>query len=131
MTKHPLISYFTKLAIFSIIITFIAMIANLIYLKITGDIISKYLPYYTLMYFICTGIGYSIVYNSVSNKKMKFETIFMITKFAKIFVYILILSIIMIKKIDNSIAFAMSYLILYTFYLIFDTITFKNFSRKI
>lgn len=131
MKKHPLISYLTKLTIFSIIITFIAMIANLIYLKITGDIISKYLPYYTLMYFICTGIGYSIVYNSVSNKKMKFETIFMITKFAKIFVYILILSIIMIKKIDNSIAFAMSYLILYTFYLIFDTITFKNFSRKI
>lgn len=127
MKKHPLISYFTKLSYFSIAVAFMAFFAML-FLK---NKISMNLPYYIVLFYICTAIGYTLTYYSINKKSMRFENIFMLVKFGKLFIYIIVFSVIILSNTENTIPFVISYLLLYALYLIFDTITFKNFSKKI
>lgn len=127
MKKHPLISYFTKLSYFSIAVAFIAFFAML-FLR---NKISMNLPYYIVLFYICTAIGYTLTYYSINKKSMRFENIFMLVKFGKLFIYIIVFSVIILSNTENTIPFVISYLLLYALYLIFDTITFKNFSKKI
>ncbi len=127
MKKHPLISYFTKLSYFSIAVAFMAFFAML-FLK---NKISMNLPYYIVLFYICTAIGYTLTYYSINKKSMRFENIFMLVKFGKLFIYIIVFSVIILSETESTIPFVISYLLLYALYLIFDTITFKNFSKKI
>lgn len=127
MKKHPLVSYFTQLSFFSIAVSFIALFA-MIFLR---NKISVNLPYYIVLFYLCTAIGYVLTYYSVSKKKMRFENIFMLVKFGKLFIYLIVLLIVVIQDIEKTVPFVVSYLILYAIYLIFDTITIKNLSKKI
>lgn len=125
MKKHPLISYFTKLSYFSIAVAFMAFFAML-FLK---NKISMNLPYYIVLFYICTAIGYTLTYYSINKKSMRFENIFMLVKFGKLFIYIIVFSVIILSETESTIPFVISYLLLYALYLIFDTITFKNFKK--
>ncbi len=125
--QNPLVSYIIKLTFFSIVVCFIGLF-SLFFLK---DYISPNLPYYIVIFYLCTGIGYFLNYFLVKGKKMKFENIFMLTKFGKLFIYIIVFLIVLFLKNENIIPFTILYLILYATYLIFDTITLKNFSDKI
>ena len=89
------------------------------------------LPYYIVLFYICTAIGYTLTYYSINKKSMRFENIFMLVKFGKLFIYIIVFSVIILSETESTIPFVISYLLLYALYLIFDTITFKNFSKKI
>lgn len=127
MKKHPLVSYFTQLSFFSIAVSFVALFA-MIFLR---NKISVNLPYYIVLFYLCTAIGYVLTYYSVSRKKMRFENIFMLVKFAKLFLYLIVLIVVVMQNKENTVPFVVSYLILYAIYLIFDTITIKNLSKKI
>lgn len=127
MKQNPLISYIIKLSFFSIGVCFIALF-SMLFLK---NNISTNIPYYIVLFYLCTAIGYFLSYYLVKKNKMKFENIFMLVKFGKLFIYIIVFLIVLMFKIENIVPFTISYLILYTLYLIFDTITFKKFSKKI
>ncbi|MDD3667928.1 MAG: hypothetical protein PHY75_04135 [Bacteroidales bacterium] len=127
MQRNPLTSYIIKLSIFSIAICFIGFI-SLLFFK---NYISLNLPYYILLFYLCTGLSYIYTYLSLKKKKMRFENVFMITKFGKLFIYIIVFLIIIFLKKENPIPLTITYLSLYVLYLIFDTITLRNFSQKI
>lgn len=127
MKKHPLVSYITKLSFFSIAVVFIAFFAMLFF----RNNISTNTPYYIVLFYLCTAIGYALTYVSVNKKTMKFENIFMLVKFGKLFIYIITFLVVIMLKTENPMPFVVSYLGLYALYLIFDTITYKNFSKKI
>lgn len=127
MQRNPLTSYIIKLSIFSIAICFIGFI-SLLFFK---NYISLNLPYYILLFYLCTGLSYIYTYFSLKKKKMRFENVFMITKFGKLFIYIIVFLILIFLKKENPIPLTITYLSLYVLYLIFDTITLKNFSQKI
>lgn len=127
MQRNPLTSYIIKLSMFSIAICFIGFI-SLLFLK---NYISLNLPYYILLFYLCTGLSFIFTYLSLKKKKMRFENVFMITKFGKLFIYIIVFLIIVFLKKENLIPFTITYLSLYVLYLIFDTITIKNFLQKI
>lgn len=125
--QHPLVSYGIKLTFFSIAICLIGLF-SLIPFK---DYISHNLPYYIVLFYLCTGVGYCLNYILIKNKTMKFENTFMLTKFGKLFAYIIVFLIVLSYGIEKPIPFTIMYLILYVLYLIFDTISLKNFSKKI
>lgn len=127
MQRNPLSAYIVKLSLFSIAISFIGFIALLFF----KNYISLNLPYYILLFYLCTGISFIFTYISIKKKKMRFENIFMITKFGKLFIYIIVFFIIVFLKKENLLAFTITYLSLYVLYLAFDTITLKNLSQKI
>lgn len=127
MQRNPLTSYIIKLSIFSIAICFIGF-TSLLFFK---NYISLNLPYYILLFYLCTGLSYIYTYFSLKKKKMRFENVFMITKFGKLFIYIIVFLILIFLKKENPIPLTITYLSLYVLYLIFDTITLKNFSQKI
>lgn len=127
MQRNPLTSYIIKLSIFSIAICFIGF-TSLLFFK---NYISLNLPYYILLFYLCTGLSYIYTYLSLKKKKMRFENVFMITKFGKLFIYIIVFLILIFLKKENPIPLTITYLSLYVLYLIFDTITLKNFSQKI
>lgn len=127
MQRNPLTSYIIKLSIFSIAICFIGF-TSLMFFK---NYISLNLPYYILLFYLCTGLSYIYTYLSLKKKKMRFENVFMITKFGKLFIYIIVFLILIFLKKENPIPLTITYLSLYVLYLIFDTITLKNFSQKI
>lgn len=127
MQRNPLTSYIIKLSIFSIAICFIGF-TSLMFFK---NYISLNLPYYILLFYLCTGLSYIYTYLSLKKKKMRFENVFMITKFGKLFIYIIVFLILIFLKKENPIPLTITYLSLYVLYLIFDTITLRNFSQKI
>ncbi len=127
MQRNPLTSYIIKLSIFSIAICFIGF-TSLLFFK---NYISLNLPYYILLFYLCTGLSYIYTYLSLKKKKMRFENVFIITKFGKLFIYIIVFLIIIFLKKENPIPLTITYLSLYVLYLIFDTITLRNFSQKI
>ncbi|MDY4789138.1 MAG: hypothetical protein SO179_01035 [Bacteroidales bacterium] len=127
MQRNPLTSYIIKLSIFSIAICFIGF-TSLLFFK---NYISLNLPYYILLFYLCTGLSYIYTYLSLKKKKMRFENVFMITKFGKLFIYIIVFLILIFLKKENPIPLTITYLSLYVLYLIFDTITLRNFSQKI
>ena len=127
MQRNPLTSYIIKLSIFSIAICFIGL-TSLLFFK---NYISLNLPYYILLFYLCTGLSYIYTYFSLKKKKMRFENVFMITKFGKLFIYIIVFLILIFLKKENPIPLTITYLSLYFLYLIFDTITLRNFSQKI
>lgn len=125
--QHPLISHGIKLTFFSIAICLIGLFSLMLF----KDFLSTNLPYYIVLFYLCTGIGYCLNYISIKNKTMKFENIFILTKFGKLFIYIIVFLIVLSSEIEKAIPFTIMYLILYALYLIFDTISLKNFSKKI
>lgn len=127
MQRNPLTSYIIKLSIFSIAICFIGF-TSLLFFK---NYISLNLPYYILLFYLCTGLSYIYTYFSLKKKKMRFENVFMITKFGKLFIYIIVFLILIFLKKENPIPLTITYLSLHVLYLIFDTITLRNFSQKI
>ncbi len=127
MQRNPLNSYIIKLSVFSIIICFIGFI-SLIFFE---NYISLNLPYYILLFYLCTGLSFVFTYFSLKKKTMRFENVFMITKFGKLLIYIIVFLIIVFLKKEEIIPFTITYLSLYFLYLIFDTITIKNYSQKL
>ncbi|MDR0970805.1 MAG: hypothetical protein LBM25_00260 [Bacteroidales bacterium] len=127
MKQNPIASYMTKLSILSIAVCFIAFFVILLMGK---NIISHYMPYYTLFFYIITAIGYTTIYFCTKEKKVPFERIFLIVKAIKLMLYILLLIIVFALNIDRSIPFVIFYLSLYVIYLIFDTITLKKVSKQ-
>lgn len=125
--QHPLVAYGIKLTFFSIAVCLIGLFSMVPF----KDYISHNLPYYIVLFYLCTGIGYCLNYISIKNKTMKFENIFILTKFGKLFVYIIVFLIVLSSAVEKPIPFTIMYLILYALYLIFDTISLKNFSKKI
>ncbi|MDD3724354.1 MAG: hypothetical protein PHV83_02365 [Bacteroidales bacterium] len=62
---------------------------------------------------------------------MRFENIFMITKFSKLLIYIIVLILAILLPVTNIKAFLSSYAILYILYTIFDTITLNQLAKKL
>lgn len=128
MKRHPLVSYLIGLSFYSIGITFIALF-SLMFIPETWAV--SELPYFILFFYIATGAGYSFVYYSAIVRKARFEGVFMLTKFIKTLLYLMVLIIFLFLEKSNMKALAVFYIALYALYTIFDTISFKNLAKKI
>jgi hypothetical protein len=74
-----------------------------------------------------TALCYVFLYK---NRKTNFVPTFMITKILKFLVYIFVLIILLLLNIETNVKFAVSYLIISFLFIIFDTITINQLSRK-
>lgn len=128
MQYHPLVSYFIKLSFYSVIISFLALFSLMF---IPKEWATSNTPYFILLFYIITGISYSSIYLFVRKKIMKFENIFMISKFIKLLVYIMVIIIYLFINNTNIKAFIVSYAILYILYTVFDTITLSKLAKKL
>lgn len=126
MQNNLITSYILKLTFYSLAISFIGMF-SLIFLP--KEYISQNLPYFIAMFYACTGISYISIYLLVKNKKMRFENIFMITKFSKLFIYIITFCVVLFLGNENPISFLISFALLFALYLLFDTLTLKKLTK--
>ncbi len=127
MQQNPILAYFSKLSIFSICVCFLFLFAALILPK---EFFSENIPYYVVMFYSLTALSYLSLYYLPSKTKMNFIHVFLITKVLKFLVYIGVLVIIFLFKIETNAKFAISYFLLFIFFLLFDTITTNKLSRK-
>ncbi len=91
------------------------------------EFLSENLPYYIVMFYIMTALCYVFLYK---NRKTNFVPTFMITKILKFLVYIFVLVIVLLLDIETNVKFAVSYLIISFLFIVFDTITINQLSRK-
>jgi hypothetical protein len=126
MKQHPIAVYLTKLSIFSIVICFMFLFFMLFF----KGTLSPHLPYYIVMFWTLTAVGYCLVYFLPQKNIMNFENIFMLAKFGKMLIYIAVLTFVYMFEIENGKSFTISYLILFMLYLIFDTITLNVLAKK-
>jgi hypothetical protein len=96
----------------------------------TKGMLSPNLPYYIVMFWALTAVGYCLIYFIPKRKTMNFVNIVMIVKFGKMIIYIGVLSIVYLSKIETDKMFVVSYLIIFVLYLIFDTITLYSLAKK-
>lgn len=127
MQQNPILSYFSKISIFAICVCFLFLFAALILPK---EFFSENIPYYVVMFYSLTALSYLSLYYLPSKTKMNFIHVFLITKVLKFLVYIGVLVIIFLFKIETNAKFAISYFLLFIFFLVFDTITTNKLSRK-
>lgn len=94
---------------------------------VSVEFLSENLPYYIVMFYLMTALCYVFLYK---NRKTNFVPTFMITKILKFLVYIFVLIILLLLNIETNVKFAVSYLIISFLFIIFDTITINQLSRK-
>lgn len=124
MKSSHLLFYFSKLSIFAMCICFITLFARFF---VSVEFLSENLPYYIVMFYLMTALCYVFLYK---NRKTNFVPTFMITKILKFLVYIFVLIILLLLNIETNVKFAVSYLIISFLFIIFDTITINQLSRK-
>jgi MFS superfamily sulfate permease-like transporter len=79
------------------------------------------------MFYVFTAFSYVFLYK---NRKTNFVPSFMITKILKFIVYLFALVIVFLLDIETNVKFAVSYCIIFFLFLIFDTITINQLSRR-
>lgn len=124
MKQSHLLFYFSKLSIFAMCICFITLFARFF---VPVEFLSENLPYYIVMFYVCTALCYVFLYK---NRKTNFVPTFMITKILKFIVYLFALVIVFLLDIETNVKFAVSYCIIFFLFLIFDTITINQLSRR-
>ncbi len=124
MKSSYLLFYFSKLSIFAMAVCFVSLFARLF---VPAEFLSENLPYYIVMYYVVTALCYVFLYK---NRKTNFVPTFMITKILKFLIYIFVLVLIFLLNLEANVKFAVSYCILFFLFLIFDTITINNLSRR-
>ncbi len=124
MKSSYLMFYFSKLSIFSMAICFVSLFARLF---VPAEFLSEDLPYYIVMFYVVTAISFVVLYKK---RKTNFVPTFMLTKIIKFLTYIFVLILVFLLDIETNIKFAVSYCIIFFLFLIFDTITISQLSRK-
>lgn len=124
MKQSHLLFYFSKLSIFAMCICFVTLFARFF---VPVEFLSEDLPYYIVMFYVFTAFSYVFLYK---NRKTNFVPTFMITKILKFIVYLFALVIVFLLDIETNVKFAVSYCIIFFLFLIFDTITINQLSRR-
>ena len=124
MKQSHLLFYFSKLSIFAMCICFVTLFARFF---VPVEFLSENLPYYIVMFYVFTAFSYIFLYK---NRKTNFVPTFMITKILKFIVYLFALVIVFLLDIETNVKFAVSYCIIFFLFLIFDTITINQLSRR-
>jgi FlaA1/EpsC-like NDP-sugar epimerase len=124
MKSSYLMFYFSKLSIFSMAICFVSLFARLF---VPAEFLSEDLPYYIVMFYVVTAISFVVLYKK---RKTNFVPTFMLTKIIKFLTYIFVLILVFLLDIETNIKFAVSYCIIFFLFLVFDTITISQLSRK-
>lgn len=124
MKSSHLLFYISKLSIFAMCVCFISLFARFF---VPTEFLSSNLPYYIVMFYLTTMLCYVFLYK---NRKTNFVPTFMITKILKFLVYIFVMVIVLLLDIETNVKFAVSYLIISFLFIIFDTITINQLSRK-
>ena len=124
MKSSYLMFYFSKLSIFSMAICFVSLFARLF---VPAEFLSEDLPYYIVMFYVVTAISFVVLYKK---RKTNFVPTFMLTKIIKFLTYIFVLILVFLLDVETNIKFAVSYCIIFFLFLIFDTITISQLSRK-
>jgi hypothetical protein len=92
--------------------------------------LSHYIPYYIVMFWVLTAAGYCLVYFLPKRGVMNFVNAFMVAKFGKMIIYLLLLAIVYLLNIEKDKMFAVAYFVIFILYLIFDTITLNSLAKK-
>lgn len=124
MKQSHLLFYFSKLSIFAMCICFVTLFARFF---VPVEFLSENLPYYIVMFYVFTAFSYVFLYK---NRKTNFVPTFMITKILKFIVYLFALVIVFLLDIETNVKFAVSYCLIFFLFLIFDTITINQLSRR-
>lgn len=124
MKSSYLLFYISKLSIFAMCVCFISLFARFF---VPTEFLSSNLPYYIIMFYLTTMLCYVFLYK---NRKTNFVPTFMITKILKFLVYIFVMVIVLLLDVETNVKFAVSYLIISFLFIIFDTITINQLSRK-
>jgi FlaA1/EpsC-like NDP-sugar epimerase len=124
MKQSHLLFYFSKLSIFAMCICFVTLFARFF---VPVEFLSENLPYYIVMFYVFTAFSYVFLYK---NRKTNFVPTFMITKILKFIVYLFALVIVFLLDIETNVKFAVSYCIIFFLFLIFDTITINQLSKR-
>lgn len=124
MKSSYLLFYISKLSIFAMCVCFISLFARFF---VPTEFLSSNLPYYIIMFYLTTMLCYVFLYK---NRKTNFVPTFMITKILKFLVYIFVMVIVLLLEVETNVKFAVSYLIISFLFIIFDTITINQLSRK-
>lgn|SRR5574344_822012 len=128
MQQNALIKYFIKLTIFSIAVCFLGFIAIMI---LSPKYISFQMPYFIILFWVLTFANYAINYLSIQKGKekhtgLKFEHVFLLTKFGKLFIYLIVFVILLLSNKAKILPNTITFLSLYVMYLVFDTITLNS-----
>jgi FlaA1/EpsC-like NDP-sugar epimerase len=124
MKQSHLLFYFSKLSIFAMCICFVTLFARFF---VPVEFLSENLPYYIVMFYVFTAFSYVFLYK---NRKTNFVPTFMITKILKFIVYLFALVIVFLLDIETNVKFAVSYCVIFFLFLIFDTITINQLSKR-
>jgi hypothetical protein len=127
MKKNPFVSYISKITFLSIAVCFLSL---LLVLVVPKGFITRNVPYYIVMYYAVTILGYAGVYFLPQKTTLKFENVFLMTKIIKFLIYLLVLVVVFLGGIEKNAKFAVAYLVLFLIYQVFDTITLTQLIKK-
>lgn len=122
-----LLKFYYKLAIFSTIVTLIAI---LLYNTVLKSYYVSQFPITLIVFILITGGIFYILWRDDKKEKGKFNQLFLMGTTVKILVLLTFLAIILIIDRKNAVPFLISFLVLYFLFTIFEVVSILSFVKS-
>ena len=120
-----------KFVINSVILTgLIALAGFLAFVTFLGKYYLSIFPWLLLFFFIINITVHSLLVSSSGNKKIKFETAFLLSFFIKFFGYIIFMIVYISNHKENSLIFVVCLFFLYIIYTSFEINSIISFLKR-
>ena len=120
--------FLIRISIFTVII---AAVSVAVFYYIFPQYFSTYFLLAILFFFVVTVVFHSITLKASKLRIAQFSNYFMLSSTAKLFIYIILLTIYIFLNKGHAIPFVMFFLILYVFFTFFEVISTSQHLKKI
>lgn len=115
--KSPFTIFMKKLLIFTLVVGLISFVLAFF---LPDNLVSPAMPFILLFFFIINAITMNIVLKTLAKKTSSFVNFFMISIFAKLMLYILIIVIYAFANVGDIVSFIITFFIYYLAFTIFE-----------
>ncbi len=115
--KSPFTIFIKKLLIYTLIIGFLSLVLAFF---LPDKIVSPAMPFLLLFFLIVNAVTMNIVLKTLAKKTSRFVNFFMISIFAKLMLYILIIVVYAIADVGDIVSFIITFFIYYLAFTVFE-----------
>lgn len=115
----PYLAFLRRLLVFSAIL---GIIATSLYFLLPLKFISPALPFLFVFFIVVTLAGYYFLLRSTGKTFITFVNYYLVITVIKLFLFIGVIFLYLILNRADAVPFAISFLILYLFYLVFEAV---------
>jgi hypothetical protein len=121
------LTFFRRILVFSVIL---GLIATGLRFLVPAHYITPALPWLFVFFIAVTMVGYYFILRSANSRYIRFINSYLLVTVVKLFLFIGVIFLYLMNNRQDAAAFAISFFILYLFYMIFEVVNLVSFFKS-